>query len=62
MTPSGTEIADKIYERHCLMTEFLVYIGVEREIAASDACKMEHDISEESFEAFKKYIGELGII
>ena len=61
LSPSGAEVAEKIYERHRLMTEFLVFLGVAREIAAADACKMEHDISEESFEAFKKYAVKLGI-
>ena len=51
LTSSGAEIAHKIYERHRLMTEFLVYLGVDREVAATDACKMEHDISDESFQA-----------
>ena len=62
LTPVGTEIAQKIYERHRLMTEFLIYIGVDRKTAASDACKMEHDISQESFQALKAYADKLGII
>lgn len=62
LSPSGAEVAEKIYERHRLMTEFLVFLGVDREIAAADACKMEHDISEESFEAFKRYAVKLGIV
>lgn len=62
LSSSGAEVAEKIYERHRLMTEFLVFLGVGREIAAADACKMEHDISEESFEAFKKYAVKLGIV
>ncbi|NLC31784.1 MAG: metal-dependent transcriptional regulator [Clostridiales bacterium] len=62
LSPSGAEVAHKIYERHRLMTEFLVYLGVDRDVAVEDACKMEHDISEESFEAFKVYARKLGLI
>ena len=56
LTDAGREIAEKIYERHTLLTEFLTAIGVDREIASEDACKMEHSISDESFEAIKNYI------
>ena len=55
LTPSGQEIAEKIYERHTLLTRLLRYIGVSEEVAAADACKMEHAISDESFEALKRY-------
>lgn len=55
LTDSGSEIANKIYERHKLLTDFLVYLGVNKETAAEDACKIEHDISDESFEAMKTY-------
>ena len=55
LTESGMEIAEKIYARHTLLTELLVHIGVSREVAAEDACKLEHAISDESFEALKKY-------
>ena len=55
LTQAGNEIAEKIYERHTFLTELLVDLGVERETAAEDACKIEHDISEQSFEAIKKY-------
>lgn len=51
LTPSGREIAEKMYERHRLIAEFLIHLGVSREIAFQDACRMEHDISEESFQA-----------
>lgn len=54
LTAVGREVAGKIYERHKLLTEFLVRIGVDRETAAEDACKMEHVISDQSFEAIKK--------
>ncbi len=55
LTAAGLEIAAKIYERHTLITEFLVAIGVSRETALDDACKIEHDISDESFEAIKAF-------
>lgn len=51
LTPSGKEIAQKIYERHTVLTRFLESIGVSPETASKDACKMEHDISDETFEA-----------
>ena len=51
LTKSGMEIASKIYERHRLLTEFFVHIGVDPETARTDACKIEHDISEETFDA-----------
>ena len=57
LTASGLEIAEKIYERHTLLTEFLVRLGVSRETAVKDACKIEHDISDESFEAIKRHAG-----
>ncbi|MGN0660362.1 MAG: metal-dependent transcriptional regulator [Oscillospiraceae bacterium] len=57
LTAAGLEIAEKIYERHTLLTEFLVRLGVSRETAVKDACKIEHDISDESFEAIKKHAG-----
>ena len=58
LTQSGLEIAEKIYARHTLLTTFLVHIGVSTETAAEDACKMEHAISDESFEALKKFMAE----
>ena len=54
LTESGKEIADMIYERHELLTSWLVALGVPQEIASEDACKMEHVLSKESFEAIKK--------
>ncbi len=53
LTPSGREIAEMVYERHQLLTSWLVSLGVAPEIASEDACKMEHVISPESFEAIK---------
>lgn len=56
LTDAGREIAEMIYERHELLTEWLVRLGVDKEIAAKDACRMEHVISKESFEAIKNHI------
>lgn len=56
---SGREIAETIYERHTMLKELLVSLGVPKETAAEDACKMEHVISRESFEAIKKHADEL---
>ena len=53
LLPSGEEIANRIYERHQLLTRFLIQLGVSPETAAADACKIEHDLSEESFEKIK---------
>ena len=55
-TEKGRAIAAKIYERHQVLTEILMAIGVDREIAAKDACKMEHDISDETFDAMKRHL------
>ncbi len=56
LTAEGRDVAKKIYERHTIVTEFLVKAGVPRDIAAEDACKMEHVISDETLEAFKRFI------
>lgn len=56
LTSSGKEIAEKIYERHNVLTDVLVSLGVDREIALEDACKMEHVISDESFSAIKAHL------
>ena len=55
-TEKGRTIAEKIYERHQVLTDILMAIGVDREIAAKDACKMEHDISDETFDAMKRHL------
>lgn len=55
LTDLGEQIATKIYERHTLLTEFLVQLGVDQETAEADACKIEHDISDKSFEAIKNH-------
>ena len=56
LTESGLSVAEQIYERHTILTECLVRLGVDRETAAEDACKMEHVISDASMAALKKFI------
>lgn len=56
LTKEGKLVAEKIYERHRILTEFLVKIGVSEEIASDDACRIEHHISDESFNAIKRMI------
>lgn len=58
LTDTGMEIASKIYERHLLLTKWLTKLGVPEDIAAQDACKIEHDLSVESFEAIRNHIGD----
>ena len=55
LTESGKKIAEMIHERHELLTEWLTRLGVPEEIASEDACKLEHVLSKESFEAIKKH-------
>ena len=59
LTKSGNDIAVKIYERHNVLTKLFVYIGVEKDVAAEDACKVEHDISDGTFAAIKKYFEQI---
>ena len=56
LTESGKQIAEMVFERHELISNWLIGIGVSEEIALEDACKMEHVISQESFDAIKKFI------
>ena len=56
LTDAGMEIASRIYERHRLLTEWLTALGVSPEVAAEDACRIEHDISEETFSRLKAHI------
>jgi Mn-dependent DtxR family transcriptional regulator len=56
LTASGREIAEMIYERHKLLSSWLVQLGVDESIALEDACKIEHVISKESFHAIKNHI------
>lgn len=55
LTEEGAKIANKIYERHKVITSLLVKLGVSEKVAAEDACKIEHDISDETFEAIKAH-------
>lgn len=58
LTESGRAIAEKIYERHTLFSTVLTKLGVDPKIAAEDACRIEHAISQETFDAIKKYISD----
>lgn len=61
LTESGLEIAESIYERHLVLTDWLKYLGVDEKIAAEDACKIEHNLSQETFTALKRHIyAEMG--
>jgi len=57
LTDAGREVAEKIYERHTVLSKWLISLGVDEETATDDACKIEHDISDKSFAAIKKHIG-----
>ena len=57
LTETGKEVAEKIYNRHTLLTKFLTSIGVDDETAAEDACRLEHHISDVTYEAIKKHMG-----
>ncbi|MBR5468480.1 MAG: metal-dependent transcriptional regulator [Firmicutes bacterium] len=59
LTEKGREVAEKIFERHCLIKEFLLSIGVSEEAAEDDACKIEHAVSDETFECLKTLIENL---
>ena len=62
LTDEGLEIAQRIYERHLLLTRWLIHLGVSEDVAAQDACKIEHDLSVESFDALRSHINkDLGI-
>ena len=56
LTDAGEEVAKKIYDRHTLLTQCLIKLGVDPETASEDACKVEHDISDKSFEAIKRFV------
>ena len=55
LTEKGLEIAENMYERHRLLTQFFVRLGVDEKIAREDACKIEHDLSADTFEAIKRH-------
>ena len=59
LTEEGMEIANKMYERHSLLSDWLVFLGVSRETALEDACRIEHVISEESFERIRAHVTEM---
>lgn len=59
LTKEGRCIAERIYDRHTVLTELFVYLGVNRDTAAEDACKVEHDISDETFECLKCHYSRL---
>lgn len=61
LLPPGEEIAQRIYGRHKLLTRFLTALGVSEETAAADACKMEHDLSDETFEKIRAHALEHGV-
>ena len=58
LTESGRAVAEKIFARHTLISNLLIRLGVSPEVAADDACKIEHAISDESFEALKRHVEE----
>ena len=60
LTEAGLETAHKIFERHTTLTSLLIRLGVDPETASEDACKMEHVISDETFEAMKRHISQFG--
>ena len=59
LTETGRTIAEKIFERHTVLSRLLIKLGVSEETATEDACRMEHAISDESFEAIKRYTADL---
>ncbi len=61
LTDAGREVAEKIYERHKILTAFLESIGISSETATADACKIEHVISDESFEAIKRIVNKSNV-
>lgn len=58
LTETGAEVAHKMYQRHKLLTDFLISLGVNDEVASYDACKIEHHISDESFNAIKNFMSK----
>lgn len=58
LTETGKSVAESIYERHTILTSLLMKLGVDEQTAAEDACKMEHDISDKTLDAIKKFIIE----
>lgn len=60
LTEEGLRAAQTVYERHTVLTDVLMRLGVPEEVASEDACRMEHYISDESFEAIKRHIAKIG--
>ena len=60
LTESGETVANKIYERHTVLSNMLIALGVDPTVAAEDACRLEHAISDASFEAIKKHLENAG--
>ncbi|MBR2672704.1 MAG: metal-dependent transcriptional regulator [Oscillospiraceae bacterium] len=56
LTPLGMEIADRIYTRHKVLTDFLLKLGLDEQLAHDDACRLEHDMSDETFSAIRKHV------
>ena len=56
LTDKGLEIAESMYERHRLLTQFFVRLGIREDVTREDACKIEHDLSEETFQAIKNHV------
>lgn len=61
LLPEGEEIAQRIYERHRLLTDLFIRLGVDPEVAAADACKVEHDLSEETFQKIKEHAQKVAL-
>ena len=55
-TEAGLELATDVYNRHCLLTDFLLFLGVSDPVAREDACKLEHDLSPESYQCLKQFM------
>lgn len=60
LTPSGEQMAKRIYERHTVLTQLFINLGVDKKIAAEDACRIEHYISRETFDAIKAHMAKYG--
>lgn len=56
LTPAGEEVANRIYERHCVLRDMLMALGVSEKVASADACKIEHDLSDETFACLKRHV------
>jgi Mn-dependent DtxR family transcriptional regulator len=61
LLPAGEEIAQRVYERHRLLTDLFIRLGVDPQVAAADACKVEHDLSSETFQKIKEYVQGAGL-